>query len=318
VADRILAAVAIQRELIEGEPHQTRLHNLIKKFAGAQLYKQPKATTQKIRRAIWSEIAKRDLPYAQATGKASAKPILDALGGKRLTDKGMRLRGRVLREFNVYHKRNIMAFRAELVKELGTLSSEVEAAFAKGFRDGIARQQLIRDLLEADKAELKQIGVVRKRIKEATKRLEKATKRASKASKRQMARAKRALREAKKRVTKARAQLRATKSFYARFETKIQGHARDAIRRECQRAQEAVFRQAGYTKVAEYTWIAVNGTDACPSCKARHGRTMSLNDWEGEGKPGDGHTLCGDACMCQLVPAAYTEQASGIEQPLVA
>lgn len=312
MAERILAAVGIQRGLIEATEQTSDLGRLIGKFATAQLYRRP-ATVEKLRQQIVKLLAKKYFPLAQEVGRTSAQPILDALGGRRLVDKGLSRRGPIFRQFQRYHRLNVKALAAQLRKECGTLSGEIEAAFARAQRDGIARKSLIDDLVKADKGELKRLRIVRREIRDASEGLKQATRKASTAGKRQRPKAKRALREAKKKLTKAKGKVGRAKTFYARFETRVQGHARDAIRREAQRAQFTAFKQAGYKT---YTWIAVNGADACPDCKARHGKSYSRAEWQRQGMPGEGATVCGSSCMCQLVPKEYTEGNRSLTQPL--
>ena len=32
--------------------------------------------------------------------------------------------------------------------------------------------------------------------------------------------------------------------------------------------------------------------------------------------PGDGHTYCGDSCMCQFIPVEYAEGNESLKQPV--
>jgi len=315
MADRILAAAAIQRDLISGTGAQGDLNSLINRFAGASLYHRTPEVIGKLRRQIFRLLAKEYLPYARAIGSASAKPILDALGGEELVAKGATLRGPVLRGMKKFTKRNMMAFRAELNKELGTLSGEVEAGFARAYRDGVARKKLIGDLITSDRGELKRLAQVRREITQTGNKLKQAERKLFKASKRKAARAKRGVRDARKAHTKAKAKIRTTKSFYARFETKVQGHTRDAIKREGHRAEQAAFEEAGYGPSTIKVWITVNGSDSCPSCSARHGTEKKGSEWQGDG-PGDGGTFCGESCDCHLTPKAYTEDNQSLIKPL--
>jgi hypothetical protein len=41
---------------------------------------------------------------------------------------------------------------------------------------------------------------------------------------------------------------------------------------------------------------------SCPDCVARNGETKTLEEWELEGLPGAGTTLCGDHCNCTIEP----------------
>lgn len=313
MADKILAAVAVQRELIEGEGVQQSLGELISRFASGQLYRRPEPHLDKLRRQIMRQLTQEYLPLAQRVGRESARPLLDALGGDRMVQRGLAKRGRIFEQFRTYHRNNLRVLQAELQRELGTLSGDVKAAFARAHRDGVARKQLIDDLVQADRGELKRLADVRKEIAKTRGNLKVAESKAAKASKRKLRRARREVRGARKQLTKAKAKVGTAKTFYARFETRVQGHVRDAVRREAQRAQHFAFKRAGYT---EFTWVAVNGTDACPSCEFRHGFTQTEHEWGRDGMPGDGATYCKAACMCQLVPKPYTEGNPSLAKPL--
>jgi hypothetical protein len=57
---------------------------------------------------------------------------------------------------------------------------------------------------------------------------------------------------------------------------------------------------------AKFRWVAVL-IDTCPDCLERHGRTMTWDDWEQEGLPRTGQTVCKENCKCVLIPAEATE-----------
>ncbi|GAF85284.1 unnamed protein product, partial [marine sediment metagenome] len=97
-----------------------------------------------------------------------------------------------------------------------------------------------------------------------------------------------------------------------RFATQVAGHSRNAIRQTAQRSQFRHFTDAGF---ATFSWVAVNGIDACPDCGDRHGEVHDEQGWWGDG-PGDGGTLCGAACMCGLVPESYVAANQSLESPL--
>jgi len=314
MADRILAAVAIQRPVVIGSNRQSALTRLVARYATAALYTRPGETIDRLGHQIARELTKKWFPQAADLGARSAKPILQALGGKNLVEKGSRPRGRILHEFRRHHRFNVRWLASRLKAEGAALSGEVEAAFLAAERDGVARKELIGRLLDSDRAELRQLGKANARIAKAQDGLQKAERGAAKASKRKRVRANRQVRQARDELRKAKASRRATRSFLARLDVGIQAAARDAIRREAQAAQTAAFRQAGYST---FTWIAVNGSDACPSCESRHGQTKSVTAWRGNG-PGDGTTYCGTACMCQLVPAEYTRGNPSIAKPIAA
>ena len=310
--DQIRVAVAITRPVVDGVEIQSHLQAMIAKYARAALYTHTAAQVEALRKQIVQAMAKQYLPYAQAIGKASAEPVLKALGGSELVAKGNKIRGAILQGLKQHHRGNLMAFRAELVREAGQLSGDVEVAFAKALRDGRAHKQLVTDLLTADRAEMKAIAEARKQVEAAAETLGKKEAALARAGKRTRPRRLRAVREARKKLGAAKRAARARESFLARFENRVQGAARDAVRREAQRAQTDTYRQAGYSA---FTWISVNGSDSCPTCQSRHGETRTWAAWRGDG-PGDGSTECGDSCQCQLVPDDYSAGNESLTAPV--
>lgn len=63
---------------------------------------------------------------------------------------------------------------------------------------------------------------------------------------------------------------------------------------------------AGQTQL---TWVCAL-VRTCPDCLPRHRDTRSMEEWAAEGMPGTGWSVCGEHCMCQLVPE---EQGRDIE-----
>jgi hypothetical protein len=57
-----------------------------------------------------------------------------------------------------------------------------------------------------------------------------------------------------------------------------------------------------------FRWIAVL-INTCPDCLERHGRTHTWGEWEEEGLPRAGATVCKEHCKCVLIPADATELA---------
>ena len=66
----------------------------------------------------------------------------------------------------------------------------------------------------------------------------------------------------------------------------------------------AIFSEAGIEQ--EYRWVAVL-INTCPDCLDRHNRVQSWGDWEAEGLPRTGQTVCKENCKCVLLPAKNTE-----------
>jgi hypothetical protein len=70
------------------------------------------------------------------------------------------------------------------------------------------------------------------------------------------------------------------------------------------------FRDAG--ALAEmgisnkYLWVAVL-VNTCPDCLERHNQKKDWAEWEAEGLPRTGATVCKEHCKCVLVPAEITK-----------
>ena len=52
----------------------------------------------------------------------------------------------------------------------------------------------------------------------------------------------------------------------------------------------------------EFVWVAVGGHKVCPDCDGRAGQKMTFAEWEGEGLPGSGWSVCQGYCYCVLDP----------------
>lgn len=64
----------------------------------------------------------------------------------------------------------------------------------------------------------------------------------------------------------------------------------------------------------EYRWVAVM-VNTCPDCVERHGKVKKWEDWEAEGLPRTGHTVCRQHCRCVLLPVETTVLAEPIKIP---
>jgi hypothetical protein len=56
---------------------------------------------------------------------------------------------------------------------------------------------------------------------------------------------------------------------------------------------------------ATYRWVAVL-VNTCPDCLDRHNQVKKWAEWEEEGLPRSGATVCGQNCHCVLVSAEAT------------
>ncbi len=55
----------------------------------------------------------------------------------------------------------------------------------------------------------------------------------------------------------------------------------------------------------KYRWVAVL-INTCPDCLDRHNQVKDWGDWEAEGLPRTGATVCKENCKCVLVPVEAT------------
>lgn len=55
----------------------------------------------------------------------------------------------------------------------------------------------------------------------------------------------------------------------------------------------------------KYRWAAVL-VNTCPDCMDRHGVSKSWEEWETEGMPRSGSTVCQHYCRCMLIPEEYS------------
>ena len=58
----------------------------------------------------------------------------------------------------------------------------------------------------------------------------------------------------------------------------------------------------------KYRWVAVL-INTCPDCLDRHGNIATWDQWEAEGLPRTGSTVCKEHCKCVLIPEGATEMA---------
>jgi hypothetical protein len=119
-------------------------------------------------------------------------------------------------------------------------------------------------------------------------------------------------------IKKARAKgksPRSVTSFAARFNVAVKGLARDSFRRVAQQASFNAYQREGFGSNG-WVWITLNGPGACPDCTPRHGVLGTESFWSAEGFPGDGTTVCGASCVCELVPAEYVQGNKTLVNPL--
>ena len=66
----------------------------------------------------------------------------------------------------------------------------------------------------------------------------------------------------------------------------------------------AYYSQFETTK--KYRWSAVL-VNTCPDCMERHNQSKTWDEWEEEGLPRTGATVCREYCHCVLIPDKFVE-----------
>ncbi len=56
-----------------------------------------------------------------------------------------------------------------------------------------------------------------------------------------------------------------------------------------------------------FEWVTIGDQSVCDDCQDRDGRQQTMAEWEAEGLPRDGATICGDRCRCSLIPTSYLD-----------
>lgn len=89
--------------------------------------------------------------------------------------------------------------------------------------------------------------------------------------------------------------------IFSEFRRAVKSTARGSVNR---------VRDASYFSEFEvdrsYRWSAVL-VNTCPDCLDRHNTAKTWEEWEAEGLPRTGQTVCRENCHCVLVPDEYTE-----------
>ncbi len=288
MAASIIAAVNLKARVLAGVEQQQDIDNLLLSYVKLSLFEKPGPKTTQMRRDLVELMRTKYFPRADLSGRKSAVPILDAIGGAEAVEAGSTLTGSNLTFLASYRQKNTEWFANIVDSGTKELSGELRAEIVRAQRDGIAQARMRRDVINSYDAELKALKGKRRILADANRNMAKAEASANAAR----------IKAADKVRTNAQAGVRRVSTAMGRLENKVQGAARDAVRREAQRAELASFRQAGFQT---FTWVAVNGSLACPDCESLHGDTRGFAQWHGN-QPGDGHTVCDSSCVCELVP----------------
>jgi hypothetical protein len=91
--------------------------------------------------------------------------------------------------------------------------------------------------------------------------------------------------------------------IFGEFKNSIKANAHGNIHRI---RDDAEFSELGIK--GEYRWSAVL-INTCPDCLDRHGEVKTWEEWEEEGMPRTGATVCKEHCKCILIPADSSELA---------
>jgi hypothetical protein len=89
---------------------------------------------------------------------------------------------------------------------------------------------------------------------------------------------------------------------------RIFGEFRNAIRATANGVSNRMRDAAEFSElgvITTYRWSAVL-IKTCPDCIERHGQIKTWEEWEAEGLPRTGHTVCKEYCRCVLLPADMT------------
>ena len=88
--------------------------------------------------------------------------------------------------------------------------------------------------------------------------------------------------------------------MFSEFRRAIKSTARGSINR---------VRDVGYFSEegiqTKYRWSAIL-VKTCPDCLDRHGQVKTWDEWEAEGMPRAGATVCRENCHCVLVAERYS------------
>ena len=95
--------------------------------------------------------------------------------------------------------------------------------------------------------------------------------------------------------------------IFGSYANQVTGTVKDSVNMLGKTSSMDVYRQAG---IEEWQWIVVNGSNACPDCQPREGRTEEMELWYEIGTPASGWSVCRSHCACVLVPVEYDGKKS--------
>ena len=63
-----------------------------------------------------------------------------------------------------------------------------------------------------------------------------------------------------------------------------------------------VGQDAIYGDSVKFRWVSVGSPKICSDCESRIDKVLTWNEWEAEGLPSSGFSVCKENCYCQLIP----------------
>ena len=72
--------------------------------------------------------------------------------------------------------------------------------------------------------------------------------------------------------------------------------------------QYETYLNNGVTEKSMFVWVTASGHRICQDCVARAGAEKTFKDWESEGVPGSGATVCGGYCYCVIDPVGKMDK----------
>ena len=63
-----------------------------------------------------------------------------------------------------------------------------------------------------------------------------------------------------------------------------------------------VGQDAIYGDSVNFRWVSVGSPNICDDCESRINQVLTWNEWEAEGLPASGFSVCKENCYCQLIP----------------
>lgn len=311
MANRILHSVARVGAAIERVTYGDEMHDLISQYAHASLYRDPAKLPHLIKRI--SRLAARDyFQRADKLGVQAADDIMSAIGRHTSESAARRM---AVSKFRQRTAKNLANLTDGLQAAGLHLRADTKAALRQARLGGEDRRQIMLRLAKADRADMASWKQYQKEHRAAVKAETQATERLSKRPGDTKAIGE--VEAAKKEQSRVRRNMLGRRSFLARFENATQREMTDTFRVQTRLAQDARFREMGYTDNALFTWVTVSGDGTCPDCSEMHGVTRKHGEFGGT-EPGTGWSVCGASCKCILVPEAYSVDNPSLSKPLAA